>query len=130
MYIYIDTTERDSFEVALIDEKKIIKKKKVQSERKHSEKLLASIRHILSLSNKALKDVKGVIAVKGPGSFTSLRIGITTANALAFGLNIPVLGIDKIDDLDNIHFQLNKFISKKRGSSIVIPEYGKQPDIQ
>lgn len=53
------------------------------------------IQHILMLfqnSNTTLNDLKGIIIFSGPGSFTSLRIGHSVANALADGLTIPVVG--------------------------------------
>ena len=39
-----------------------------------------------------LNDISAIEVVPGPGSFTSSRIGVAVANALAFGLNIPVNG--------------------------------------
>ncbi len=43
----------------------------------------------------------------GPGSFTGIRIGITTANALGLGLNIPVTGISTLDILANTYIKNN-----------------------
>jgi len=127
MYLYIDTTEKDSFDIVLIDEKSVIKKKTVKSHRKHSEKLLKSIEQILLSNKSCLKDLEGVIVVRGPGSFTSLRIGIATANALAFGLGISIAGVDKHEDLDKIVSSIEKLFQRK--PSIVIPKYGKEPHI-
>ena len=36
-------------------------------------------------------DVDGMVVFQGPGSFTGLRIGLTVANALAQGLNVPIV---------------------------------------
>ena len=127
MYLYIDTTEKDSFDIALIDKERIIKKKTVQSYRKHSEKLLKSIEQILLSQKASLKDLKGIIVVRGPGSFTSLRIGVATANALAFGLGISIVGVDKDKGLDKIVSSIEKLFQRK--PSIVISKYGKEPHI-
>lgn len=43
----------------------------------------------------------------GPGSFTGIRIGITTANALGLGLNIPVTGISTLEILANTYIKNN-----------------------
>jgi tRNA A37 threonylcarbamoyltransferase TsaD len=40
-----------------------------------------------------LSGLTGLIFVSGPGSFTGLRIGASTINALAYSLNIPVVGV-------------------------------------
>ena len=104
MYLYINTTQRDLFIIALIDNKKVIKKKTVKSLAKHSEKLLLSIKSLLKSINKKNTDIKGIAVAKGPGSFTSLRVGITTANALGYAFDIPVKGIDNNQDISNIKF--------------------------
>lgn len=127
MYLYINTTERDSFVIALVAGEKAVKKKTVKSLRKHSEKLLKSITGLLAQADISLSDIKGIATVKGPGSFTSLRIGIATANALAYGLGIPVVGIAQAQEMGGI---AKLFKGRRRSSvSIVVPEYGREPDI-
>lgn len=128
MYLYINTTERDSFTIALIEGDRVAKNKIVKSERKHSEKLLKSIQALLKSAKAALSDIKGVAAVKGPGSFTSLRIGIATANALAYGLGIPVIGVSSEQKLESVS-KLFARRKSKRAIHVVVPEYGREPDI-
>ncbi|OJI06186.1 tRNA (adenosine(37)-N6)-threonylcarbamoyltransferase complex dimerization subunit type 1 TsaB [bacterium CG10_46_32] len=126
MYLYINTTERDSFELALIGESKLIKKKIVKSNRQHSEKLLKSIQALLKSGTSSLADIKGVAAVKGPGSFVSLRIGISTANALAYALQVPIVGVSQekgIDEIAQLFKRLTSF------TKIITPEYGREPDM-
>ena len=95
MYLFIDTTERESFGLALLaEEGKIIAKKTIKSARKHSAKLLAAIDKLLTARKLSRRSIKGIAVVKGPGSFTSLRIGVSTANALGYALGMPVVGID------------------------------------
>ena len=36
-------------------------------------------------------DIKGIVVFEGPGSFTGLRIGITVADTIAYGLGVPVI---------------------------------------
>jgi tRNA A37 threonylcarbamoyladenosine modification protein TsaB len=50
------------------------------------------IRDILQKNGKDWPDITGIVAFRGPGSFTGLRIGLTVANALAEGNNCPVVG--------------------------------------
>lgn len=122
MYLYLNTTERDSFEVALIDERGIVKRKKVKSARRHSEKLLRTINDLLNSRERGLA---GIAVVKGPGSFTSLRIGISTANALAYALAVPVVGVKPDFPLEKLADLFNK--PSKKG--IVLPTYGGEPNI-
>jgi tRNA threonylcarbamoyladenosine biosynthesis protein TsaB len=56
-----------------------------------SETLLTKIKQILNNNNLNYKDIGGLVCFQGPGSFTGLRIGISIANSLSFGLNIPIV---------------------------------------
>lgn len=124
MYLYLDTTERDSFQVALVDKGKVLKHKTVLSVRAHSEKLLQTINRLLVQSKKSVKDISGIAVVRGPGSFTSLRVGVATANALSYALAIPVVGVKPSCNLARIE---PLFIKKKSG--IILPKYGQPPHI-
>lgn len=46
---------------------------------------------VLGRAGKTVQDVQGIACFKGPGSFTGLRIGLSVANALAYGLGVPVV---------------------------------------
>lgn len=62
--------------------------------RKLAETVNQKINELLSLQGLSLQDLEngGRIAVySGPGSFTGLRIGVSVANALGYGLNIPIV---------------------------------------
>ncbi len=66
---------------------------------KHAEKLSPFI----SLALKELKtrnlELDAVAVSSGPGSYTGLRIGVSTAKGLCYGLNIPLIAIDTLDIL-------------------------------
>jgi tRNA threonylcarbamoyladenosine biosynthesis protein TsaB len=63
----------------------------------HSETLLASIQEVLERVGESLGSA-GLIAVGlGPGTWTGLRVGITTAKALAYGLAVPIIGVSSLD---------------------------------
>lgn len=59
----------------------------------HSKKLLTSIDTLLDLSELKLNDIKQIAISMGPGSFTGLRIGMSTVKGLAFGLSIPIVPV-------------------------------------
>ena len=127
MYLYINTTERDSFAIALVNDEGAVRSKTVTSNRQHSEKLLSSIQQLLKQAKSSLSEVKGIAAVKGPGSFVSLRIGISTANALAYALQVPAIGVSKEKGIDEVA----RLFKRRRSSkpTIIMPEYGREPDI-
>lgn len=59
-----------------------------------SETLLASIDRLLAEARVEKHELQGVCVTLGPGSFTSMRISLSIAEALGLGLNIPVYGTD------------------------------------
>jgi tRNA threonylcarbamoyladenosine biosynthesis protein TsaB len=63
-----------------------------ESGRELSSQLLARLGEFLGSSKLGLKDLTGIVIFSGPGSFTSLRIGHSVANALADSLGIPIVG--------------------------------------
>ena len=59
----------------------------------HSEKLLTLAQEICSEDNIALTQLNAIAVSSGPGSFTGLRIGLSTAQGLSLALNIPLFPI-------------------------------------
>jgi tRNA threonylcarbamoyladenosine biosynthesis protein TsaB len=56
--------------------------------------LMKSIDQLITQSNLLKEDLAGICVNLGPGSFTSLRISLATAESLGIALNIPVYGVD------------------------------------
>ena len=128
MYLYINTASADSIFLALIDSQgQILIKKTVPAKYMQSEKLLLNIQKLV---NKKLGKLKGIIVIEGPGSFTALRIGVTTANTMAWALQIPIIGIslDNKTDEGLIKEGYNK-LKKIKKFKAVMPKYGRQPNI-
>ena len=62
----------------------------------HTEKLVPSINWLLGELNLEKTDLTGVAVSLGPGSFTSLRVGISTAKGICYSLGIPLVGVSSL----------------------------------
>lgn len=60
----------------------------------HGERLLGSIEKVLAEAGSSLEEVGAILVGIGPGSFTGLRVGLAVAKGLAFGLGLPIVGIE------------------------------------
>lgn len=96
-----------------------------ESGRTLADQLLGRITNTLAEVHASLSDLTSIIIFSGPGSFTSLRIGHSTANALADSLNIPVVGTQGDDWLAQGRDQLTK---APRGR-LALPHYGSEAHI-
>jgi tRNA threonylcarbamoyladenosine biosynthesis protein TsaB len=68
-------------------------------ERSHASLLNTFIRQSVAQAGKELKDLQGVAVSKGPGSYTGLRIGVSTAKGLAYALEIPLLATGTLESM-------------------------------
>lgn len=57
-----------------------------------SKDLLRFLQRCLESQKRTWHDISQIIVFRGPGSYTSLRIGLTVANSLASALEIPIVG--------------------------------------
>ena len=62
----------------------------------HSEKLLKFISKLFSDAKLSLSDLDAIAVSMGPGSYTGLRIGVSTAKGLCYGLDIPLISISTL----------------------------------
>lgn len=63
----------------------------------HAEKLNLFIEEALEKAKISIKDLNAVAVSKGPGSFTGLRIGVSTAKGIAYALDLPLLSCNTLD---------------------------------
>ena len=69
--------------------------------RTYSARLIPEIASLLASKDATLRDVEAIVVVKGPGSFTSIRVGLSTAKGLAEGAAIPVIALSRLALLAN-----------------------------
>lgn len=65
----------------------------------HAEKLHVFIEDILKETGISVRDLKAIAVSKGPGSYTGLRIGVSTAKGLCYALGIPLISVDTLEVL-------------------------------
>jgi tRNA threonylcarbamoyladenosine biosynthesis protein TsaB len=65
----------------------------------HSERLLVAVDHLLAARGWRLGDLGLLAVAMGPGSFTGLRIGVSTMKGLAFATGTPLVGVPTLDAL-------------------------------
>jgi len=87
----------DILGLALMDSGQLKGEYNLSLKRQHSEKLLPLLEQIFELLDIEAEDLDGVAVAVGPGSFTGLRIGITTAKILGRIFSIPVKGISTLE---------------------------------
>jgi tRNA threonylcarbamoyladenosine biosynthesis protein TsaB len=61
-----------------------------------AELLMPSIRELLETHGCAVKDLGAIVVVRGPGSFTGVRVGLSTAKGLAQAAGLPVIGLSRL----------------------------------
>ena len=89
MYTLFIDTHDELITVALLNEEKVIEKTK-ESLYSHAVYLMPMVESILKENSLTVKDIKDIVAVNGPGSFTGLRIGLSAAKVMSYSLNVPI----------------------------------------
>ena len=89
----IDTATRTPTLALARMDGQLIDERQWTSEHRHGEELLQRLDDLLAASGVDRRELRGLIAGVGPGSFTGLRIGLATAKVLAYTLDIPIAGI-------------------------------------
>lgn len=102
MLLAIDTATRVA-SIALYNSDGVVAELTWRSRENHTVELTAQIVQVMDLARVAKSDLQAIGVALGPGSFTGLRVGMSVAKGLAFGAQIPLLGIPTLDALAHAH---------------------------
>ncbi|MBP1660698.1 MAG: hypothetical protein H6P95_1890 [Candidatus Aminicenantes bacterium] len=91
----IDTTT-SSGSVALLEERRLVGEITEESGTTHSARLLGAVDRLLRAEDFAIADIDVFAVAAGPGSFTGIRIGLSTVKALAFASGKPVVPVSSL----------------------------------
>ena len=68
----------------------------LHEQRKHAERLTLLVESVLNTTQTKFSDLKAIAVGSGAGSYTGLRIGVSTAKGLCTGLSIPLIGVPSL----------------------------------
>ena len=98
MLLAVDTSTTQ-VGIALYDGAQVIGEFSWRSSRRHTVELAPAISDLLTRCGLTMDDVKALGIALGPGSFTSLRVGLALVKGLALSKDIPLIGIPTLDIL-------------------------------
>lgn len=134
----IDTSSKIC-SVSILEDKNLIIEKSSNDEKTHSQRLMPLINEVFNDCKLNLNDINLIACCIGPGSFTGIRIGVSTIKAFADAKNIPVIGITSLESLayniitpgyivslidaknDNVYFSIHKL--DESGKYTLIMDY-------
>lgn len=99
--LFIDTCTKYLI-LALYKNNEIIEYFQMEADNNLSVLLLPKIDELLKKSNLEIKDVDKMYVSNGPGSFTGIRIGVTTAKTIAYGLNKEINTVSELEVLASV----------------------------
>ncbi len=98
MLLAVDATTKTA-SVAIYDQKALKVLNTVNNGYTHSETLLPLIDRSIASIGKTVGDISAILVANGPGSFTGIRIALSTVKALAHALQIPIYAVSTLQSL-------------------------------
>lgn len=108
MIIFCLRTDTTIAQLFLYRNEQLIAELSWEAGRALSSTLHTSLQKLLLKAHLNPNDIDAIAVYEGPGSFTGLRIGVSTANAFAYGLSVPIVGARGDNWIDNATKKLGK----------------------
>lgn len=85
--------------IAILDESLLIAESRLNVKTTHSERLMTEIEHCLKQSGIKISDIDVFAVATGPGSFTGLRIGLSTVKGFSYATGKPIVSVPTLEAL-------------------------------
>ncbi|MEZ5047721.1 MAG: tRNA (adenosine(37)-N6)-threonylcarbamoyltransferase complex dimerization subunit type 1 TsaB [Chitinophagaceae bacterium] len=108
-YLYMDFSERDAF-MMLGHESGVVAYKTYAYEEDHAKHILSSIDELLNANKITLSSLKAIALMNGPGSYTGLRIALSTAKGFCYAFQIPLICFSKLDLMAQLQISKKDFM--------------------
>ncbi len=112
-------TSTDSASIALLDDENVVAEFCFNTKRRHEETLLGAIDTLLSHGGVKPSEIDLFAVTVGPGSFTGLRVGLSTTKGLAFAAEKPIVGVSTLTalafNIPNCENAICPMLDAKRG---------------
>ena len=125
MLILTIRTDKPEAELGLYEKESRLAYSTWMAHRELAETIHNQLEKLINGQHQTIHDLQAIITYQGPGSFTGLRIGLSVANALAYGLDIPIVACGK-DDWIKTGI---KRLESGENDKLALPEYGSLPNI-
>lgn len=125
MLLGINTSEPTAYLCLYDDSGKLVAEKNWEAGRELAKGLLGHIDLFLREQDKTFKDLKGLFAFRGPGSFTGLRIGLTVLNTIVYSEDLAVVGASG----DEWAEESVRALLSGKNDRVVLPLYGAEARI-
>lgn len=94
--ILLIETATSTCSIALAENGDVIAVKELNESNIHASQITLFIEEVMLVAKKNYSDLQAVAVSMGPGSYTGLRIGVSTAKGLCYALDIPLIAVDTI----------------------------------
>ena len=97
--LYLETSSKNCSAAISDNEKLLCLTEEVSENYKQSESLHTFVEWALEGAGISIKDIEAVSLGKGPGSYTGLRIGASSAKGFCYGLKIPLIAVNSLESM-------------------------------
>ncbi len=125
--LYIDT-HFTNLVIALLLDGKVIDKEVLESN-KHSENTINLIKEVLDNNKVSIDNVKEIIVINGPGSFTGVRIGVVVAKIMGYCKNIPIKAISFLQAV-SLNYDEDVTLGIKDRNGVFVGSFNQKHELQ